>query len=382
MVDAEVGRDHLVARGLGGALPLDEARRAAPEAVVGRRGRPAVGPGGRELGPVLPRPVAGRRGAPRPRRPRWRPAGLASASRSRRAGDGEPGDDLGDLGLGGRHGLGPAGQAPGRRSPTGLGGAGRVGGEALGRAGRAELDGVDQGDAARSPQGGEGGGAAGGQVGGEHEHPVAGGGEHARLAQRAEEDVGPAEAAAGDGARTGHEHDPLVPGGVGGEPVGRSPPAKRRFLRPSASASVKPAAQAGPRAAAALSGRGDRRRGEHRGDLGGDPLAGRLGVGLVGVVAEVVAAGAHGRHGGGARAHERVEHDVALVGVELDQALRELDRERRRVADAGGALGRQLPHVERGVHELVGRGGGPDGQAQLPRASRLVRRGRSGPCWR
>src|SRR3546814_2219853 len=50
------------------------------------------------------------------------------------------------------------------------------------------------------------------------------------------------------------------------------------------------------------------------------------------------------------------------VGVEVDQALGQLDGERRRVPDPRGALGCQLPHVEGGVHELVGRGGGLGGQ--------------------
>src|SRR5690606_14300587 len=109
--------------------------------------------------------------------------------------------------------------------------------------------------------------------------------------------------------------------------------------------------------------RAGRGAGAERGDLGGDAVPGRLRVGLVGVVAEVVAAGAHGGDSRGAGAHERVQDHVALVRVEDDQALRQLDREGRRVVDPGGALGGQLPHVEGGVEELVGRGGGLVGQA-------------------
>ncbi len=59
-----------------------------------------------------------------------------------------------------------------------------------------------------------------------------------------------------------------------------------------------------------------------------------------------------GGDGRGARAHERIEHEVAAVGVELDQSLWELDRERGRVADATGALGGDVPHVGRPGHEV------------------------------
>src|SRR5262249_314286 len=58
------------------------------------------------------------------------------------------------------------------------------------------------------------------------------------------------------------------------------------------------------------------------------------------------------------RAHERVEHDVAAPRVELDQPLGQLDGERRGVAHTDRRFGRELPHIERGFHELVGRDGG------------------------
>ncbi len=103
----------------------------------------------------------------------------------------------------------------------------------------------------------------------------------------------------------------------------------------------------------------------------GDACTGSTHIVLVGVVAEVVAARPHSRHRRGARADEGIEHDVALVGVEVDEALRQLHREGRGVPDLGRPLGCQLPHVERGRHELVGRGGGAMGQAfALPRLLR------------
>ncbi len=55
-----------------------------------------------------------------------------------------------------------------------------------------------------------------------------------------------------------------------------------------------------------------------------------------------------------ARAHERVEHEIADGMCRAGSALGELDRERRRVIDAARALGRDVPDVERGGHELVG----------------------------
>ena len=138
-----------------------------------------------------------------------------------------------------------------------------------------------------------------------------------------------------------------------------TPPAKRRRLVTFGSASV----EAGRRER--LASRRDRLVGAertgvglHAGDLGVGSFASRLHVRLVGVVAEVVPTRPHGGDRGGAGPHERIEHDVALVGVELDQPLGQLDGERRRVADARRALGGELPHVEGGVHELVGRGGG------------------------
>jgi hypothetical protein len=56
---------------------------------------------------------------------------------------------------------------------------------------------------------------------------------------------------------------------------------------------------------------------------------------------------------GGPRAGERIEDDVIAVRVELDQPFRQFDRERSGVPDAGGALGGDVPNVERCLHELV-----------------------------
>ncbi len=59
--------------------------------------------------------------------------------------------------------------------------------------------------------------------------------------------------------------------------------------------------------------------------------------------------------GTGARSHEGIEHDVILIGVELDQAHRQLDGEGSRVADSGRALRWDLPEVGGGFEELVSR---------------------------
>ena len=48
---------------------------------------------------------------------------------------------------------------------------------------------------------------------------MAGGGEHRGLAERAEQHVGAAEPAAHHGAGARDEHEPLVAGGIGGDPV-------------------------------------------------------------------------------------------------------------------------------------------------------------------
>ena len=60
MVDAQVGRERLDPRRALRALPLDHLGRAAPEPVASRQEASAVGPGGRELGPVA---ALGRQGA-------------------------------------------------------------------------------------------------------------------------------------------------------------------------------------------------------------------------------------------------------------------------------------------------------------------------------
>ena len=91
------------------------------------------------------------------------------------------------------------------------------------------------------------------------------------------------------------------------------------------------------------------------GQLVGQAPLGDGGVARVEVVADVAAAVAGGGHERRARPEERVEDQVVLVGVEQDQPLGQLDRERRRVRHPAGALRRDLPHVERGGHELVGR---------------------------
>ena len=64
-----------------------------------------------------------------------------------------------------------------------------------------------------------------------------------------------------------------------------------------------------------------------------------LDVAVVGVVTDVVPAGAHGGDRGGAGPHERIEHQIADVRVHVDQALGQRDGERRRMADAPARSG-------------------------------------------
>ena len=61
------------------------------------------------------------------------------------------------------------------------------------------------------------------------------------------------------------------------------------------------------------------------------------------VVADVPAAQAGCGDERRAASHERIEHEVVVVGVERDELLGQLDRERRRVPDPPGALGRRSP---------------------------------------
>ena len=56
---------------------------------------------------------------------------------------------------------------------------------------------------------------------------------------------------------------------------------------------------------------------------------------------------------GGPRPHERVEYQIARVGVEVDQPLGQLHRERCRMPHPGGRLRGDLPHIGGGLHELV-----------------------------
>jgi hypothetical protein len=90
--------------------------------------------------------------------------------------------------------------------------------------------------------------------------------------------------------------------------------------------------------------------------------AGLSHVGGVDVVPGKVAAGPDRCHRGRPRTHEGVEHEVAVVGVEVDEPSRQGDGERRGVADARGRLGWDLPDVGGGLHELVAPEGGRRGQ--------------------
>ena len=104
-----------------------------------------------------------------------------------------------------------------------------------------------------------------------------------------------------------------------------------------------------------------------------DAAASQTGVRGVGVVPEVSAVGPNRRDAGGARAHERVQYDILGVGVQVDQAGRELDGKRSRVADARRALGREFPHIGGEVQELVAVDGG-DRRQTGPGAALLLHR--------
>ena len=120
-------------------------------------------------------------------------------------------------------------------------------------------------------------------------------------------------------------------------------------MTPSAPHPVLGRHRAEPGRAQHLGGRVDQasaRRGWRRDELGrlvGHPSPGDGHVVGVEVVADVAAPGAGRGDERRARAHERVEHEVVGVGVELDELLGQLDGERRRVADPAGALGRDAP---------------------------------------
>ena len=73
----------------------------------------------------------------------------------------------------------------------------------------------------------------------------------------------------------------------------------------------------------------------------------------VGVVADEVPMGPDRRNGGGTGTHERIEHEVTDVRVQLDQPLRQLDGEGSWMPDPGRALRRDVPQVGRRFHELV-----------------------------
>ncbi len=86
-------------------------------------------------------------------------------------------------------------------------------------------------------------------------------------------------------------------------------------------------------------------------------------VALVDVEAYVVTIRADRRHCGAACTHERVEHEVAPIGVQLDESLRQLDGERRGVTHPSSALRVDLPDVGRPVHVVVAVDGVLEGQA-------------------
>ena len=86
---------------------------------------------------------------------------------------------------------------------------------------------------------------------------------------------------------------------------------------------------------------------------GRDALHGLLLVGGVDFVAGKAPAAFDRGHAGGAAAHEGVVHHLVAVGVELDAAPRQLDREGGRMADAPGRFGAHLPDAARVAQKLV-----------------------------
>ena len=66
-----------------------------------------------------------------------------------------------------------------------------------------------------------------------------------------------------------------------------------------------------------------------------------------------MAFGAQCRDGSRTRSHERIEYDIVLVGVQLDESLRQLNREGRGVTDTCRALRWNIPKVHRGLKEFV-----------------------------
>ena len=72
-------------------------------------------------------------------------------------------------------------------------------------------------------------------------------------------------------------------------------------------------------------------------------MAGQGNVCLVDFVTGVMAVAFHCRKRGLPRAHERVQDDFVLESIELDQAARQLERERSRMADLAGRFGGEIP---------------------------------------
>ena len=85
-----------------------------------------------------------------------------------------------------------------------------------------------------------------------------------------------------------------------------------------------------------------------------EALLGKRHVAGVQVVPDSPAPGPEGGHKRAAGTQERVQHQVVAIGVEVDQPSGELHGEGSRVAHPGGLFGVYAPHVEGGLHELVG----------------------------
>ena len=91
------------------------------------------------------------------------------------------------------------------------------------------------------------------------------------------------------------------------------------------------------------------------GSLCFNPRLGNLAVFGIEIEPEPTTTGALSGNERGTRTQERVEHTIAFIGVEIDQATRKLYREGGRMLHASCGLRADLPDIERGFHKVIGR---------------------------
>ena len=230
--------------------------------------------------------------------------------------------------------------------------------------------------------------------------PVELGAQHVRAAERLPHGVGAQQPAACARERARHVEVPLDVVGVRGDEVDRDAGAAEPLvLGDDLEAGVVSSSSASACAAlpsfvarawklsgsstVSASGAARRRRGRRR-RVPSSRTRRRAMSTYVGieVVADVAAAEPCRGDERRAGAHERVEHEIVLVRVEVDQAAGQPDRERRGMRDAARALGFDVPDVERRFHELVGVDRVLRRQAAALAIGAARARGRSGPCSR